>query len=195
MVKGEGSLISETTEAGVPIPFLTTQEILQQLSKFGFIIKYDLKNNLPGQVISYLSELYNLHFDKINVVNIRTSYKENGYYVFKPQVIVMKSCEATVGFMKYEETLTQSEFNELLNLNVVMNVTDEPGMVWDWVTHLFNIADILDENIDPTDDYETKTDIQTGDDDSLQVEITPEELIPEGYSPYTGELVEDGEDG
>lgn len=179
MIKGSGSLISEEDEEGVIIPFLTTEEILKQIEKFGFIVKYDLKSNLPDNVIAYLSELYNLGYDKITKIIVDTVNKD-GDRIKKPTIIVMKSDQGNDDLLTYGSIISFNKFAKKLSDNSVMNVTDEPNMVWDWVTYMFNISDILDENIDPTDDFETQTDIHTG-------HLTPYSETPEGYTVYTGE--------
>lgn len=186
MIKGTGSLLSEEDENGISIPFLTTDEILKQISKFGFLVEYDLKSNLPDQVTAYLSTLYNLGYDKITRILVKTRGKDRLIYG-RTTIIVLKSCEETINIMKYDKTVTEAEFNKLLDHNVVMNVTDEPDMVWDWVTYMFNIKDILEENLDQTDDFETKTDIKTGETSTFVDPV----LAPEGYSLYTGEYDED----
>lgn len=179
MIKGTGSLISEDDEEGVAIPFLTTDEILQQISKFGFLVEYDVKSNLPENVISYLSSLYNLGYDKLNRINVKTRNKDGVIYV-RPTIVAMKSCEATIDFMEFDKYTTEIDFAKMLDLNVMINATNEPDTVWDWVHYMCNIYDILEENIDPTDDFETDTDIETGSDaDPL--------LAPEGFTPYTGD--------
>lgn len=185
MIKGSGSLLSDETEEGTPLPFLTTEEILQQIAKFGFIVQYDLKSNLPAPVINYLSSLYNLGYDKINKLNVRVKSKDKLSYIQKTYVIVMKSCDETTNLMKFGKRVSEAMLDKFLRQNLIINATDEPDMVWDWVTHLFNIEDILNENIDPTDDFETDTDVQS----SIKDDI----LIPEGYSIYTGEEDNEGE--
>lgn len=190
MIKGSGSLISDNDEKGLPIPFLTTAEVLKQIEKFGFIVEYDLKSNLPDQVISYLSMLYNLGYDKISQIGVRTR-NEKGQLIIRPTVIVMKSCEATIDLMKFNRVITEKEFSQKLDLNVVINVTNEPDMVWDWLTYMANIRDILEENIDPTDDFETKTNAKTG---HMQPYQGAEIATPEGFSIYIGEDDDDGEE-
>lgn len=195
MIKGTGSLLSEEDENGISIPFLTTDEILKQISKFGFLVEYDLKSNLPDQVTAYLSMLYNLGYDKINRLYIKTRNKD-GVPIARDTVVVLKSCEETIDIMKYEKYVLESEFNKLLDLNVVMNVTNEPDMVWDWLTYMCNIKDVLEENIDQTDDFETKTDVKDGEDViPPPPPFDPISIVPEGYSVYTGEDEEedDGE--
>ena len=183
MIKGTGEIVSDENEDGEPISFLTTEQILGQLEKFGFIVKYDLKSNLPQQVISYLSQLYNLGYDKITRIGVRMKNKSVSTYV-RSTVIVFKSCPETMDFLEFNRVFNVNVFQEKLDANLVINVTDEPGMVWDWINYMANISDLLDENIDDTDDFETKTDIESGN-------MTPYEGsdtgIPEGFSIYTGE--------
>lgn len=179
MIKGTGELISDKDEEGNPLPFLTTEQILEQIAKFGFIVFYDLKSNLPDQVIAYLSELYNLGYDKITRILVQER-DNSAERVWRPKIIVMKTAEGNDDLLTFDCQISYAKFADKLAKNSIMNVTDEPDMVWDWVNHMYNLSDVLDENIDPTDDYETKTDIETG-------HMTPYSgETPEGYTVYTG---------
>lgn len=198
MIKGSGSLISPNNEKGVPIPFLSTEEILEQIEKFGFIVKYDLKSNLPGPVISYLSTLYNIGYDKITQLVVKTKGPKDSSYIMKQVTVVMKSCEETIPLMKFGKVISEAQFNRSLARNNIINVTNEPNMVWDWVTQMYNISDILDENVDQTDDFETITDVKSGQDihcASPSPIMDSSILSPVGYSIYSGgDADENGED-
>ena len=42
MIDGSGRVLSDTTEEGAPLPFMTTDRILLELQRFGFYITYDV---------------------------------------------------------------------------------------------------------------------------------------------------------
>lgn len=180
MIIGSGQLITETDDEGNIIPFLTTKEILKQIQKFGFIVEYDVKSNLPSPTIALLSTLYELKYDKITVVQVRIRSTESSSYIWKPQTIVMKS-EFNTDIINYRCKITEKLFKDKLAKNTIMNVSNEEGINWDWVTYTANISDILDENIDPVDEYETDTGVEGG-------FIPP---VPEGFTPYVDEDSED----
>lgn len=152
MIDGHGELITEFDEEGEAIPFLSTDEILKQIEKFGFYVVYDVKSNLPMNIITLLQELYELGYDKITRVLVRATGKESGSIIWRPQVIVMKT-EHNTDLLSYGAKITDKVFKDKLAANTIMNLTYEEDMKWDWLTYMANISDLLDENIDPRDDF------------------------------------------
>lgn len=184
MIKGSGSIITTQDEQGQAIPFLTTEEILKQLMKFGFYITYDVKSNLPSEILDFLTTIDNLGYDKITRIGVET-WGSGGGKIVKPTVVVFKSCADNADLLVFDCKIGIRKFNQKLRDNTVMNVTDEPNMQWDWLTYMANISDLLDENIDPRDTYETQTGVVDNTDPSFY--ISPEDLAPEGFTIYTGE--------
>ena len=185
MINGSGSLISKEDEEGNDLPFLTTEEILKQLEKFGFYIEYNVESNLPSNVIAYLSELYNLGYDKITQVYLEST-SVSGSKVWRPTVIVMKSYQDNDDLLTFNCRLFRDKFYKKLEANSIINVTHEDNMEWSWLNYIANISDLLDENIDPVDEYQTETNIED-DDSAPQVE-------PEGYTVYVDSDDVSGED-
>lgn len=182
MIRGTGSLITDVDEEGNDIPFLTTEEILKQIAKFGFFVTYDVKSNLPPKVITYLSELYNLGYDKITEVYLGST-TESGSRVWRPTVLVIKSCQDNDDILTFDCKLTQKKFQNKLAANSIVNVTHEEGMEWDWLHYIANISDLLDENIDPRDDFETDTGLV----ENPYAVYGDIAATPAGYTVYTGE--------
>lgn len=189
MTDGVGEIITKYDEEGNDLPFLTTDEILKQLMKFGFYITYDVKSNLPSNVISLLQSMYELGYDKINKILVR-SRDNSGHYVWRPKVVVMFSDQNT-DIITYGAKITRTLFDNKLESNSIMNLTDKEDMNWDWLTYVCNISDILDENIDTKDYFETETDVEE------HVDLNVEDLVPEGYTIYTSpeEVVEGDDNG
>ena len=160
MIKGTGSLITDVDEAGYEIPFLTTEEILRQLMKFGFYIVYDVKSNLPNNILSFLATIDNLGFDKISKVVIKRRDKLTGSRTNKVATVVFKTVPENEDLLVFSAEITEEKFNKKLQSNIVMNVSEEKDMQWDWLTYMANISDILDENIDHTNDFEAYTGVQ-----------------------------------
>lgn len=189
VIAGEGTLISKTDEHGVPIPFLTTQEILTQLEKFGFYINYDVKSNLPVSVITFLADLDNIGFTKITVIRVQTVVSHAT--TLRSKVIAFKPTEDNIDLLTFGCKLSQTKYFEKLQNNSVMNITDEPDTQWDWLTYTANISDILDENIDPRTTFETNNDlidnINMTDEESRMVDSSRPGDIPQGYTLYSDE--------
>ena len=172
MIDGHGTLITAQDDEGADIPFLTKDEILKQLMKFGFYITYDVKNNLPEFVLDFLYKVMNLGYDKISRIALE-SYDVNGNRVWRPTVIVIKSGYNT-DLLTFDCKVFRKKFDEKLECNTLMNVTHEPGMIWDWLAYIANIEDILDENHYPPEpepqpdpEPEPEPDPEEGEDNGL----------------------------
>lgn len=181
MIKGTGSLITTEDEDGNDLPFLTTEEILKQLMKFGFYIEYDVKKNLPSEMLAFLATIDNLGYDKITRIALE-SYTPDGQKTWRPTVIVMKS-EGNTDLLVFDCKVTRKVFNEKLTANIVMNVTHEEDMDWSWLTYIANIEDILDENVDPSDEF----------DPIPSRHHWPPISSDTSYTEYDSEVVEDDE--
>lgn len=198
MIQGSGTLITATNEEGEDLPFLTTEQILDQIMKFGFYVKYDVKSNLPSEIIAYLSELYNLGYDKINRLTVQLKNKGETL-IRKSRVVVFKTDKQTTDILTFGKVISRAALDRKLEKNLVLDITEECEGRWDWVTYAANISDILDENIDPVDEYETSSDVSTHDMHPFVPEdgqeLTEADLIPEGMTltPYVDPEVE-GED-
>ena len=184
MIEGSGKLLSTKDEEGLDLPFMSTEKILKELERFGFYVKYDVKSNLPSNMIAFLATVDNLGFDKITRVLLETKTKLDTV-VLEPTILVIKSTEDNSDLLTFDCKLRAKRFNEKLAANTIMNVTHEKGMKWDWVTYIANISDILDENVDPVDEYESDTGVEDGSDPVL---------IPEGYTIHQGDEYDDDEE-
>lgn len=203
MIKGSGSLITKLDEEGRDIPFLSPEEILKQILKFGFYVKYDQKSNLPMEVITYLSDLYNLGYDKINRITLQQKTKDKSI-IRTTRTVVFKTCEETTKILTFGKVISKTALDKMLEDNVLLDVSEECDSQWDWLTFQGNISDILDENIDPTDDYDTETDVKSRDfkpyvpDANVSIpsvaEFTEADLSPEGFTMYVDPEAEEVED-
>jgi len=171
MIKGHGSLITEIAEDGGDLPFLSTQQILDQLMKFGFYVTYDVKNNLPQETFNFLAQVLDLGFDKITRVALET-IDDCGIKVWRPTILVMKS-EYNTDLLNFDCKLARKAFNQKLTDNVLMNVTHTDNIQWDWVIYIANISDILKENLG-------------------EVPVPPN-VDTSGFTEYDSEVVNDGE--
>lgn len=186
MIKGSGSLLTDYDEEGNYLPFLTTEEILKQLLKFGFYIKYDVKSNLPSSVFSFLARIDDIGYDKITRVGVAKRNRE-GSRICEETVLVFKACPENSDILKYGAVISKSTLDAKLEANIAMNVTHEEDMVWDWLNYTANISDILDENTDPNDEFETQENIQV-----KQTFYIP--LPNEGFESYVTPTREDDTD-
>ena len=184
MIDGSGRILNDKTEQGVPLPFMTTDRILLELQRFGFYIKYDVRSNLPDNILAFLATVDNLGYDKISQVLLETKIGNETKWL--PTPIVFKAVESNNDILTFNCKLSRAKFDKKLEANTLMNISVEKGMKWDWLKYIANIEDILNENIDPKDEFETKTNIQTG-------QLTP--YNQENHTPYDSEEIDDFTEG
>lgn len=194
MIEGEGTLITDKDEKGYDIPFLTTAQILEQLEKFGFYIVYDVKSNLPDETFGFLQQMMLLGYDKITKVLLQKQNKD-GDIIWEPTILVFKSVTANEDLYSYGEKLTRQKYMKKVDENIVLNVTHQEGIKWDWVTSYYNISDIMDENLDS---FPSSDPIITdpGFANNSSAESSPDISCPEGYTQYSDTpYSEDYDDG
>lgn len=160
LIKGSGKLLSGTDEEGQELPFFTTAAILKELERFGFYITYAIKSNLPMGTIAFLNTLRQLGYDKVTRVNVETT-TDTGGTIHQNIVLAFKS-ESNSDLLTFGCKLGSAKYSKKLSENTVMNITHQKDTQWDWVEGVYGIEDILDENIDPTDTFETDTNLETG---------------------------------
>ena len=158
MIEGQGVIITNETPEGINIPFMTTDEILKEISRFGFYVKYNVKSNLPSETVSYLATIDNFTFDKITRINLQTLDKDGSGYHYVPSVIIYDSSK-NEDLIGYGIKLSRNSYVNKVTNNTLINVTNI-GISWDWVDSMYNIADILDENLDPSDEYRSDESIK-----------------------------------
>ena len=150
MTDGRGEIISDVDEEGNVVPWMTTDEILKQLFKFGFDITYTERLTLDEHILNYLMQLRNLGFDKVTKVNVMN--RVEGSLRPKIYTLAIKS-EYNSDMLTYGTTISQKRFMERLTSNYIMNIEDihDSKLKWDWVDSIYNIDDILSENSEVVD--------------------------------------------
>ena len=145
VTQGEGTIITEGGSTD-DIQWMTTDEILIQLAKFGFDIIYKKVLSLDQSVIDYLLKIDSLGYDKINrieliprVANVRDIY-----------IIAFKS-EENPDLINYNAEVLRKDFDDKLHRSSVISLTNQI-VEWDWLDAVYNIKDILEENSNPDDD-------------------------------------------
>lgn len=126
---------------------LSTETILIQLAKFGFLITYKPAEHLPGNQIQYLMTLHHLKFDKIRLLAVWDAPR--GVKEFIPYVVAFK-VEQLPGWLQSSYSPSVSEFNQAINSGYAINITaisKDEHFSWDWLYNwVADINDILKEN-------------------------------------------------
>ena len=147
VLNAKGSLISEL-EPNIVQEF-TTDQIILELAKYGFLITYREYEKLGGNQIQYLMTLSSLHFDKIRILNVWTAPR--GVKEFQ-QFIVAFNVEQNPDWLNAGYAPSNDEFVAALNNGSAFNATAisrERNYRWDWLYNwVADIDDIIADNAD-----------------------------------------------
>lgn len=143
IVDASGSLISEI-DKNIVHEF-TTDRILAELAKFGYLVTYRPFENLSGSQVTFLMTLDNLQFDKIRLLTVK---QQNA--VDSNTVVVAFNAAINPSWLHASYVTTYDEFNKALNNGSALNVTQlskDQHFRWDWlVNKVMNVRDILNDN-------------------------------------------------
>ncbi len=151
MIEGQGDLVTDTTKEGDIIPWMSTNEILVQLKKFGFDITYVEKLSLDTPTLEFLMKLKSLGYDKITRMVVM--FRElDGTLSAKTLPLAIKS-EHNVDKLTFGCQITAKKFYQRCADGYIYNMQDKDEMKlkWRWIDAIYNIDDILSENSDIED--------------------------------------------
>ena len=144
VVNASGTMISPYEQN--LIHSLSTEEILAELFKFGFIVSFDPKEDLSGSQISYLMSLNGLGYDKLRVLSVW--HFENRVQVFRQNVVAFK-IEPLPKWMNNNYSASDSEYTEAVKSGNAINVSAISAAQhfdWSWLNFVANISDIIADN-------------------------------------------------
>lgn len=125
---------------------LSTEDILAELFKFGFVVSFDPKEDLSGAQISYLMSLDGLGYDKLRVLPVW--HFENGVQVFRHYVVAFK-IEPLPAWLNNSYAASDSEYTEAVKSGNAINVSAisaAQNFDWTWLNFVANISDIIADN-------------------------------------------------
>lgn len=128
--------------SGLPTE-LTTQEILDELYKFGFVIEYNQSEHLPSTQVEFLRSLLSLNYDKLRLLAVRNNETAR-------TLLVAFNVETNPKWLDNTYVASEKEFTLATANGTAMNLTDATRHElnkwdWGWLTYVANIQDILDE--------------------------------------------------
>ena len=135
-----GDLISQVD----PLTLLTTQQILDQLALYGFLITYYQRAYLPGNQLQFLMTLSALHFDKIRLLTVLDPATRTG----NTYVVAFKIQE-NPAWLDNTATAYLNDFKKALVNGSAFNVStisESERYRWDWLDYVANIDDIIRDN-------------------------------------------------
>lgn len=158
LVDGRGSILTPDPISGL-IPEFTTDEILKELEKFGFLVTFKINQHLSGAQISYLLTLDGLGYDKIRKLPVVSVDKSGTTTV--SDYLVGFMVEPCPNWLNSNYQCPLSDFTAKLNQGDAINFTHHSMAKqydWTWLTYVANISDILRDNgyADEADDEVTE---------------------------------------
>lgn len=145
-VNSSGTILTPDSNSGI-IPEFTTDQILQELHKFGFDVVFTLEHGLSGEQLDYLMTLDSLGFDKIRTLDVYT-YDNAGSRTFA-QYVVAFNVEKCPDWINQSYYAHKTLFLDALNDGGAMNLTyvsQTKQFDWTWLTYVANIQDIIENN-------------------------------------------------
>lgn len=128
---------------------LSTEEILRELKKFGFLITYHPNQNLPSAQLEYLISLRGLRYDKIRILNV-WDLSSAGIKEYKTYIVAFMS-DPHGDWLNNGYCPSLKEFSKALIDGTACNLTEVSKtrcFRWDWLNFVANIDDIIKENAD-----------------------------------------------
>lgn len=125
---------------------LTTEQILKELEKYGFIIVYKQKSHLPEGQLAFLRTLQGLGYDKLRILDVST--EELGKRRYKAYIIVFNVAKNPTWVVN-THIASESEFLHALQIGSAVNISEasrQNHWDWGWLDFVANISDILEEN-------------------------------------------------
>lgn len=122
---------------------ITSGQILDELSKYGFLVEFSPQKELSIDQLNYLKEIQNLHFDKIRKLSVHRTDGKCSEYV----VAFMVSDNPRWLDNTYSTDLR--EFTDSITDGTAINMTllsETRNYDWSWLDFVANIQDIIDEN-------------------------------------------------
>lgn len=145
MTSGDGVIVSDNNGYGMPITWMSTDEILAQLARFGFYITYNVQAHLPGDTLACLMKLYNLGFDQISRIKVNPKHSDKSSFI----AVVSFNGAAHPSWLAYPCEISYEEFISASSDGTAFNVSGISqflGIDWSWLTFVANISDVIREN-------------------------------------------------
>lgn len=143
LVNSSGTLLTPDPVSG-KIKEFTTDEICEELYKFGFDVTFEINQHLSGDQISFLMTVNDLGYDKLRVLSVQD--KPDGHY---SDYLVVFNVEKCPDWIQNGYVCGKSVFVNALTSSGAMNLTDleqTKGFDWTWLTYVANIEDIIRDN-------------------------------------------------
>ena len=155
LTEAHGDLI-DARETGAPD--MSVDEILDELSRFGFIVTFQRRAYLSVDQVEYLKSIRGLNFDKLRVLYVY-QYTVTGAKHKVPHVVAF-NVEKNVQWLDTSYVASLTEFTNSLDNGSAINLDDiskKSNFKWNWLDYVANIDDVLADNARPGDSPDTSS--------------------------------------
>ena len=133
---------------GIGDKVLTTDEILQQLAQYGFLITWAQNDRVTGPQIEYLLTLLKLGYSKVRVLEVWSV--ENNIDVYTRHVVAFNpekhpewiSTDYYAALKEYAEATMDGS---AIDVEMISSAKD---FDWSWLTYVANIEDIVADYVE-----------------------------------------------
>ncbi len=141
IVSGSGDIVSSESSMLGTLEWLTTDDVLKQLAKFGFDIQFNKRQHLSDEQLLFLSTVNKLGFDHLARFRIvdDNSIKIAAFNANNPAIVQL------IDTGHNPLPLFANTLYSMLSSGQAMIVPSD-NYSWDWLNYVANIQDILDEN-------------------------------------------------
>lgn len=155
LIEAEGDLVTGRKNNSLD---MSVSQLLDELSRFGFIITFNRKAYLSEDQLSYLKTLKGLNFDKIRWMYVY-SYNVAGEKISVPHIVAFSVAKLST-WLDNSYTCDSAEFESALTHGHAINldeISNTHQYRWDWLDYVASIDDILAENNVSSDTSNTYT--------------------------------------
>ena len=121
---------------------LTTEQILQCLAMYGFLVEYVPEEQLSTAQKNYLEAVSQLGYDKLRKISVSG---------FSAPVLVVFDIAKLPKWINNLHRASQKEYSDAVLTGAAVNISNmihEEGFVWDWLTYVADIQQILDNQVE-----------------------------------------------
>jgi len=142
---GDGIIVSDNDGFGNPITWMSTEEILNQLARYGFYITFKVQAHLAGEVLTCLMKFYNIGFTHISRIKVKLENETENSFI----AVVTFDGASLPDWLSYPCEIKYKDYLKALADGYAFNVSAISQFLnldWSWLTFVANIEDVINEN-------------------------------------------------
>lgn len=125
LVEGNGTLLTPKPDG--QLFELSTDDVLMELEKFGFLVEFSKTPQLDNDQFSLLAEASQLGYDKIRIMYVGNRIQSTGPMYTRKANLVMFNIDKLPTWLNNQKVCTKNEFSEAVNNGYAINLTHSRG--------------------------------------------------------------------